>query len=56
MQRVRLSKEEIKVIKETAEEIFGKGTMVTSLGVEFILKEKEEILIFILNLYLKTIF
>jgi len=36
MQKVRLSKEEIKTIKQTAEEIFGKGPRFTFLKAEFI--------------------
>jgi len=40
MQKVRLSKEEIKAIKETAEEIFGKRTKVYLFGSRVYLKKR----------------
>ena len=51
MQRVRLSKEEIKAIKETAEEIFGKGTKVYLFGSRVYLKKGGDI-----DLYIKPMF
>ena len=52
MQKVRLSKEEIKTIKQTAEEIFGKGTKVYLFGSRVYFERKGGDI----DLYIKPVF